>query len=171
MVVVSQWQDVIDDKFYEIPPRWEIVLVIVVPVGNGWALFLGQLTGAMWFWKCACHAGLWFKSNKLKMPGLTTFTIFGLDKKLSNNPERVSINLGAWPMSNEALIAYYLISKQHFNHAKTRVQFDFTIRIVNTREGGGCLDSCTLLLLVPPKSPYTCILFQYQGRDTRDHTH
>ena len=43
-------------------------------------------------------------------------------------------------MSNEALIAYYLISKQHFNHAKTRVQFDLTIRIVTTREGGGCLD-------------------------------
>ena len=63
----------------------------------------------------------------------------GLDKKLSNNPERVSINLGTWPMSTEALIAYYLISKQHFNHAKTRVQFDL-IRIVNTREGGGCLD-------------------------------
>ena len=58
-----------------------------------------------------------------------------LDKKWSNNPERVSINLGTWPMSNEALIAYYLISKQHFNHAKTRVQFDLTIRIVNTREG------------------------------------
>ena len=64
----------------------------------------------------------------------------GLDKKLSNNPESVSINLGTWPMSSEALIAYYLISKQHFNHAKTRVQFDLTIRIVNTREGGGCLD-------------------------------
>ena len=64
----------------------------------------------------------------------------GLDKKLSNNPERVSINFGTWPMSNQALIAYYLISKQHFNHAKTRVQFDLTIRIVNTREGGGCLD-------------------------------
>ena len=62
----------------------------------------------------------------------------GLDKKLSNNPEKVSINLGTWPMSNEALIAYYLISKQHFNHAKSRVQFDLTIRIcvVNTREGG-----------------------------------
>ena len=45
-------------------------------------------------------------------------------------------------MSNEALIAYYLISKKHFNHAKTRVKFDLTIRIVNTctREGGGCLD-------------------------------
>ena len=43
-------------------------------------------------------------------------------------------------MSNEALIAYCLISKQHFNHAKTRVQFDLTIRIVNTREGGGCLN-------------------------------
>ena len=43
-------------------------------------------------------------------------------------------------MSNEALIAYYLISKQHFNHAKTRVQFDLTIGIVNTREGGLCLD-------------------------------
>ena len=71
------------------------------------------------------------------MPGLTTFTIYsnqvGLDKKLSNNPERVSINFGTWPMSNEALIAYYLISKQHFNHAKT-------VKIVNTREGGGCLD-------------------------------
>ena len=65
----------------------------------------------------------------------------GLDKKLSNDPERVSINLGTWPMSNKALIAYYLISKQHFNHAKTRVQFDLAIRIVNTREGGGCLDS------------------------------
>ena len=64
----------------------------------------------------------------------------GLDKKLSNNPERVLINLGTWPMSNEALIAYYLISKQHSNHAKTRVQFDLTIRVVNTREGGGCLD-------------------------------
>ena len=43
-------------------------------------------------------------------------------------------------MSNEALRAYYLILKQHFNHAKTRLQFDLTIRIVNTREGGGCLD-------------------------------
>ena len=65
----------------------------------------------------------------------------GLDKKWSSNPERVSIDLGTWPVSNEALIAYYLISKQHFNHAKTRVQFDLTIRIVNyTREGGGCLD-------------------------------
>ena len=65
----------------------------------------------------------------------------GLDKK-TNNPERVSVNLGTWPMFNEALIAYYLISKQHFNHAKSRVQFDLTIRIcvVNTREGGGCLD-------------------------------
>ena len=42
-------------------------------------------------------------------------------------------------MPNEALIAYYLISEQQFNHAKTRVQFDLTIRIVNTREGGGCL--------------------------------
>ena len=70
----------------------------------------------------------------------------GLDKKLSNNPETVSINLGTWPMSNEALIAYQLISKQHCNHAKTRVQFDLTIRIgyTSTREGGGCLD-CGLM--------------------------
>ena len=43
-------------------------------------------------------------------------------------------------MSNEALIAYYLISKQHINRAKTRVQFDLSIRVLNTREGGGCLD-------------------------------
>ena len=81
---------------------------------------------------------------KPKMPGLATFTVHsnwvGLDKKLWNNPERVSINSGTWPMSNEALIAYYLISKQHLNHAKTRVKFDLTIKIVNTREGGGCLD-------------------------------
>ena len=68
-------------------------------------------------------------------PLLPYSNLVGLDKKLSNNPEKVSINLGTWPMSNEALIAYYLISKQHFNHAKSKVQFDLTIRIVNTREG------------------------------------
>ena len=38
-------------------------------------------------------------------------------------------------MSNEALIAYYLISKQHFNHAKARVQFDLTIRIYQGGRG------------------------------------
>ena len=54
-------------------------------------------------------------------------------------------------MSNEALIAYYLISKQHFNHAKTRVQFDLTIRIVIPgREGGGCLDFRLVEVLAGP---------------------
>ena len=79
-------------------------------------------------------------SNCRVWPLLPYSNRVGLDKKLSNNPERVSINFGTWPISNEALIAYHLISKQHFNHANTRVQFDLTIRIVNTREGGGCLD-------------------------------
>ena len=78
----------------------------------------------------------------------------GLDKKLSNNPERVSINLGTWPISNEALIAWYLIWKQHFNHAKTRVQFELTIRIVLYQGGGGVWTSDwwrSLVLLGPAR--------------------